>query len=205
MLREKKVVAAGLALGAVVFLAAGIGVGLLIAGDGSGSNSSTTGQATKAYLGLTVSFQERNDLRVASVEKDGPAEEAGIEAGDRIRSVNGRVVRTPEQLRTAIESQEPGDLVSITVERGDEELQTQARLGEAPANAQIEAEAQDLPARDNPLADLPEGVERHCSSGSKNCSSAATSHAVKFRGRYRNNPTACRLEPWPNLVPIHSR
>ena len=159
MLKDNKLLAAGLALASVLLLSLGIGVGLLIAGDDSDSNPSPTGEANKAYVGLTVSFQARSDLLVVSVESGGPADQAGIEAGDRIRSVNGRVVRTPEQLRAAIESQEPGDLVTITYERGDAELQAQGRLGEAPPGARIEAEdPEDLQARDTPLTDLPEGL-----------------------------------------------
>ena len=86
---------------------------------------------TGAVVGLLIA---------ASVEADGPAAAAGIEVGDVIRSVDGQVVRTPEQLRAAVAAKAPGDSVSVTYERGDRELRAQVTLAVAPPDAQIEAQ-----------------------------------------------------------------
>lgn len=158
MTRENKILIARLAAGAGLVLAVGIVIGLLISGGDSDTGSSSSGDQNQGYLGVTVSFQGRGQLRVASVEPGGPAEEAGIEPGDILRSVDGIVLRTPEQLRDAIESSEPDDLVTITYERGDEELRAQVRLDEAPEDYQIEVDAQGGRPTGSPSTDLPQDV-----------------------------------------------
>jgi membrane-associated protease RseP (regulator of RpoE activity) len=106
--------------------------------DGGARPAPTVGPA-QAYLGVSVSLGAFSGLRVASVDPAGPAAAAGLQSGDVIRSVDGRVVRTPEQLRSAITSRSPGDTVIITYERGDQESRTEVRLTAAPAGAlQIE-------------------------------------------------------------------
>jgi membrane-associated protease RseP (regulator of RpoE activity) len=133
-----------IALGAVAAaLLIGIGAvgALLISGGNDNDNhesapsSSGTG---KGYLGLTVTVQPSQGLRVASVESDGPAAKAGIQVGDSIQSVDGQVVRTPEQLRNAVEAKKPGTQVTLTYIRADQELRATVKLAEEPANAQIE-------------------------------------------------------------------
>ena len=125
------------AVAAALLVATGAVAALLIAGGGG--NDEAASESGKGYLGLTVTANPPQGLRVAAVEADGPAARAGIQAGDYLRSIDGQLVRTPEQLRNAVESKTPGTQVSLTYERGDKELQASVKLGEAPANAQIEA------------------------------------------------------------------
>jgi membrane-associated protease RseP (regulator of RpoE activity) len=146
---RRRVVIAGIALGAVLLLAIGALAGVLLAGGGGDGAAARRASAKsdsasgKGWLGLMVSVQGPSAsgglLRVASVEEKGPAASAGILAGDLIRSVDGEVVRTPAKLQGAVETKKPGTLVSITYERGDREERAQVKLAEAPANAQIEA------------------------------------------------------------------
>ena len=131
-----------IALGAVALLVTGVVAGMLLSEDtGSdrrstpSSPSGTDGEA--AYLGLSVSVIGGNGgLRVSSVDPGSPADEAGIDVGDVLRSVDGLVVRTPEQLRSAVETHRPGDRVSITYERSDREARADVELAGQPANAQ---------------------------------------------------------------------
>lgn len=128
------------ALGAALLIGVGA-IGALLIDSGGGKSSSTAKANTtgKGYLGLTVAFTPNQGLKVATVEQNGPAALAGIQVGDVIRSVDGQVVRTPEQLRTAVESKAPGTQVTLTYERADQEARAQVKLGDAPLNAQIES------------------------------------------------------------------
>ena len=157
MPRDKKVLIARLAVAAGLVLALGVAIGFLIANDGNSPSTSSRSATSQSYLGLTISAQT-GQLRVASVETGGPADEASIKAGDIIRSVDGQVVRTPNQLRGAIESLEPGEQVSITYERGDAEIQAQVRLGDAPEGYQIEAESETRRSGERPATDLADGL-----------------------------------------------
>jgi S1-C subfamily serine protease len=62
----------------------------------------------------------------------GPAEEAGIEIGDVITSVDGEDVTEPSDVAAAIADNEPGDDVEIEVERGGEREKLEAELGKRP-------------------------------------------------------------------------
>jgi membrane-associated protease RseP (regulator of RpoE activity) len=130
-----------IAAAAVLLVVTGAIAGIIIADSDDGNattaaeNTGSNGGSGKGSLGLTVSFSSQNGLRVSAVEAGGPAEAAGIQVGDVIRSVDGQIVRTPEQLRTAAEAKAPGERVTITYERADQELRAQVELGEAPASA----------------------------------------------------------------------
>ena len=54
---------------------------------------------------------------IAAVEPELPAEDGGLEVGDVVVELNSDPVGTNEQLTEAVRSHEPGDAVTITVER----------------------------------------------------------------------------------------
>jgi membrane-associated protease RseP (regulator of RpoE activity) len=129
------------AAAALLFVLAGAVTALIVTGgdERDSTTKAAAGVPAKGYLGVTVAYSSAAaGLRVTSVEADGPAARAGLEVGDVIRSVDGVVVRTPEQLKDAVESRSPGTSVSITYERGDREFQARALLADAPAGARIE-------------------------------------------------------------------
>ena len=55
------------------------------------------------------------------VTPDGPADQAGIKAGDVITKFNNRPVTEPDELIVAIRAQQPGDTVKLTVRSGSSE------------------------------------------------------------------------------------
>jgi membrane-associated protease RseP (regulator of RpoE activity) len=143
------------ALAALGLVLAGAFAGVLLAGGHTDSTVSTrAATGGKGYLGLTVTA-ETAGLRVATVAPGGPAADAGIAVGDILRSVDGKVVRTPEQLRAAAEAHKPGDSVTLTYERGDQEARAEVRLATEPTGAQIES----TPAPDS-MASSPAGLGR---------------------------------------------
>jgi putative serine protease PepD len=87
----------------------------------------------RPYLGVTTAAGAQG-VTVQSVEPGGPAESAGLEAGDRIVSVNGRSVSEPGDVTAALDGLEPGDEVTVEVEAGGDRRDIQVELGTRPAN-----------------------------------------------------------------------
>jgi len=90
---------------------------------------------------------------VAGVVESGPAAKAGLRAQDRIVAVDSVAVSSAKELQTTVRAMDPGRWVSLTVERGDDELSLDARLTEHPTKGEnlrvrlawIGVEAIDLP------------------------------------------------------------
>ena len=103
-----------------------------------------TGQATQPYLGVTLSDLNPQTARrfgagtesgalVAEVEPGGPAEDAGLRAGDVITALGSEEVRASGDLLSALRHNRPGDAVEATVVRDGRETSFNLRLGEREA------------------------------------------------------------------------
>ncbi len=79
------------------------------------------GEATFPVIGATLDVSSGQGAVIASVVPGGPAEGAGLLAGDLVTSIDGATVRTSEELIVAIRSRQPGDTVELTYERGGSE------------------------------------------------------------------------------------
>jgi PDZ domain-containing secreted protein len=77
-------------------------------------------------------FDFTSSTVILDVIPDSPAEKAGLEAGDIIKAINGQEVENSEEIIEVITGMEPGDEISITVERAGESLELNATLGEHP-------------------------------------------------------------------------
>lgn len=104
-----------------------------------------TGKVERPYLGIqyvsiTPAVKEEYDLTVdrgdyvtsergASVQKNGPADRAGIEDGDVITAVNGFKVGEVATVSTLISEYQPGEEVSLTIVRDGKEQKLTATLG----------------------------------------------------------------------------
>ncbi|HEU4517419.1 MAG TPA: PDZ domain-containing protein [Steroidobacteraceae bacterium] len=73
----------------------------------------------RAMLGVNLGGVEPNGggVRVESVSPGGPAEEAGVKAGDVIVAVQAKPVATGRELVRAMEAIEPGDKVELGLRR----------------------------------------------------------------------------------------
>ena len=70
--------------------------------------------------------------RVVAVEEGSPAEAAGVQTGDVIVALNGDELTTESGLADRLAESQPGDAVSLDVERDGETLTLEATLAEHP-------------------------------------------------------------------------
>ncbi|MFI9232184.1 S1C family serine protease [Streptomyces rimosus] len=96
--------------------------------DGKVTNS---GRAALGITGRTIVGQdfEGAGVSVASVKEGGPADQAGIKAGDVIVKFDGTAVRTMQDLSEALAGHKPGDKVEVTVDRDGAQKTVRVTLG----------------------------------------------------------------------------
>ena len=99
----------------------------------------------RPYLGITylavTDAQTASQLGVnaygvyvVEVVKGGPAEKAGLQAGDRIVSVDGTEIATKDDLGTLMQKHAAGDTLSITIARDGQMQTVNVTLGEKTAS-----------------------------------------------------------------------
>ncbi len=84
--------------------------------------------ALAAAYGLAVS----RGVLVVDVEPGSAAERAGIQPGDIIVGFDGRAIGNADDLQAALSDHQPGDRVTIVVNRNGRELPLEVTLGTAP-------------------------------------------------------------------------
>ena len=72
-----------------------------------------------------------NGARVTQVEKDSPAEKAGLQAGDVITAVDGTKIDDTHSLADLIGAKKPGDKVALAITRGNQTQTLTVELGKA--------------------------------------------------------------------------
>jgi len=94
------------------------------------------GSVRQAFLGVGLRVDPNDSLgvRVVRVAPGSPAENAGIQVGDRILAIEGSEMRTSEEITEAVRGMRPGDDVALTIVREAEILPVRATLVVAPAD-----------------------------------------------------------------------
>lgn len=92
-----------------------------------------TGSSSTPIMGITLDtrFQGRGAL-IDTVSLDGPAERAGLEAGDVITALDGRSVANADELVVAIRDNSPGATVTVVIERDGATREYPVTLGSRP-------------------------------------------------------------------------
>ena len=88
-----------------------------------------TDAQTAAQLGVNA-----YGVYIVEVVKGGPADKAGLQAGDRIVSVDGSEVAAQSDLGTLMQNHKAGDAIQITVARGGQMQTVTVTLGEKGAD-----------------------------------------------------------------------
>ncbi len=87
--------------------------------------------AQTPYLGLTL---EGDTTPVRSVVAGGPAQRAGLRAGDRLAEVGGVVVDGPDAVRSRLARCKPGDELHLGLVRAGRALALSVRVGAIPVD-----------------------------------------------------------------------
>jgi len=90
----------------------------------------------RPVAGLTIGPGDKEGMVVVErVVPGGPAEKAGLKAGDQILETDNHKIRSAYQALDPIMKRQPGDKVSFLVQRGDERKELELTLGGANAVA----------------------------------------------------------------------
>jgi putative serine protease PepD len=104
-----------------------------------------TGQAHNAYVGVSLDQSVSGGAGIAkgpsangqpAIAPGGPADKAGLVAGDIITAVDGTHVASVNEFVATIANYAPGDTVTLTVNRGGQTKSIKLTLGAQPASAQ---------------------------------------------------------------------
>jgi putative serine protease PepD len=97
------------------------------------------GTIKRAYLGVETGPPDPNNAssgaQISSLVAGGPAQRAGLQIGEVIKSVAGKKITDPTQLSILISRYKPGDTVPIVVSQGGKTRTVQVTLGTRPATA----------------------------------------------------------------------
>lgn len=72
--------------------------------------------------------------QIESVEKDSPAEKAGLKVNDIITAVGSTKLDAQHSLADLIQAKKPGDKIELSITRGTQTLMLTAELGAAPGD-----------------------------------------------------------------------
>ena len=98
----------------------------------------TKGYVAKAYLGVTFTNVKQEAILygipkgagITAVDKDSPAQQAGIQVKDIITHVGETVVEDMNGLAKAVDDCKPGDTVELTIYRMGQTIKVQVTFGE---------------------------------------------------------------------------
>jgi S1-C subfamily serine protease len=80
-------------------------------------------------LAAGLGMKEPRGVVINSVNPGGPADKAGVKAGDVILQLDGQNVKDPKELRNRVAAKAPGTEVTVTILREGKEQQLRVRLG----------------------------------------------------------------------------
>ena len=97
-----------------------------------GVNISPLDDTTRKLLGLA----ENEGVMISKVEKDSPADKAGIRKGDIVTKVNGESVNSPEDLQMTVGSLKPGSDARIDLVRDKKKMTVTIRPNNRPGESE---------------------------------------------------------------------
>jgi S1-C subfamily serine protease len=116
-------------IGVMILAALTAAVNVIFAQD------TTTDAAATAWLGVALAEND-NQVVIARVQPNSPADEVGLLADDVIVSFNGEAVSSPTDLSELVKAAAPGDTATLEILRDDESQTIEVTLGSAPAGRQ---------------------------------------------------------------------
>ncbi|HET6144342.1 MAG TPA: DegQ family serine endoprotease [Candidatus Acidoferrales bacterium] len=113
------------------------------------------GKVNRAYLGIMVqdvtpgiskamNLKDMKGVLVGDVTPNGPAQKSGVQRGDVILEVNGKVMEDSRQLRNMISMMDPTSTVNLKLMRNGNATNMSVKLGDMPADKE-QASAEEKP------------------------------------------------------------
>lgn len=98
-------------------------------------------ETDRAHLGILADIDFRGKgVRIAEVQPDHGAAEAGLQAGDVILDIDGREISGLQELRNALTNKLPGDSVKLKIETAGKERSVDVALSNRPMMGQFSPE-----------------------------------------------------------------
>ncbi|MHB8657189.1 MAG: S1C family serine protease [Solirubrobacteraceae bacterium] len=113
---------------------AGVGFATPSNTDARIANAIIAGHPVKhAYVGVQLNSTSNGGAQISQVQSASPATQAGLQNGDLITAIDGKVVTSTEQFISTIDQYSPGDTVTLTIKRGGQTQQVKLKLGTRPS------------------------------------------------------------------------
>ncbi|MBC7981135.1 MAG: PDZ domain-containing protein, partial [Armatimonadetes bacterium] len=95
-------------------------------------------ETDQAHLGIMADEKYRGEgVRIANVQPEYGAAEAGLQPGDVILKVDDRIISGLQELKNALSSKQPGDKVTISVDSAGKEKPVEVILSNRPVLGQF--------------------------------------------------------------------
>lgn len=88
---------------------------------------------TSGFIGVGLDLDFAG-VKLSGVEPNGPADKAGLKAGDQILTVNGEKVESGDDFVALVQRHKPNEVLKLKVLRDEKELELEAKLGKRPGN-----------------------------------------------------------------------
>ncbi len=114
---------------ATVLVLLGLALGQSSTGVAADKEATPAAAPSAGWIGVVLDEKSEGGALVKKVFPGGPAAGAGVRVGDKIVSVGDKKLTSPKMLIEAVEKSKPGSALTITVMRGDNEVQLAAIVG----------------------------------------------------------------------------
>lgn len=91
--------------------------------------------AGSGFLGVQLDdFTTPGKVVITTADKDTPAEKAGVKAKDVLLAIDGKPIKETTGVQAIVSAKKPGEMVTLKVQRGDEEKELVVTLGKRPVS-----------------------------------------------------------------------